>query len=66
MGQKEIGKIGIGDAPALSDVNRAQTALPDPVAHRRLGHLQPVCHFPDGLVLILGHRLLLLLQSGAE
>jgi hypothetical protein len=53
MQPKEFVQIGIGNPPALADIDGAQLAEFDPVAHGRLGHLQAVSDFLDGLILIL-------------
>jgi len=60
MQPQEFVQIGIGNAPALADIDGAQMAKFDPVAHGRLGHLQAVSDVLDGLILIQRHGLLLL------
>lgn len=66
VGPQEVRQIGICNAPALADVDGAKLALLDPVAHGRLGDLQAVRHFPDGLILVLWHGLLPFVEFDEE
>ncbi len=59
---QKLAQVGIGNAPALADVDRPQPAGLDPVALGRLGDLQAVSDVLDGLILVLRHGLLLLLE----
>jgi nucleotide-binding universal stress UspA family protein len=53
---KELLKIGVRDPPPLADIDGAQVAQFDPVPHGRLGNLQAIGHFSDGLIRVVRHH----------
>lgn len=48
-------QISIRYSPSLADIDRSEFSVLDPATNRRVVDLQPVGHFMDGLILILGH-----------
>ena len=57
MSSQEPRQIGVGNAPALSDVDGAKRACLDPLPNRGFGHFKPVGNFLNRLIAILRHGL---------